>query len=123
MHRIEALLRLVLDDDYTVVADAIETARVSAPSISQVTSSICFYQIGKTITHTDHSCLTIVSSYSIYSQTSTKRLTYPPLVHSRRSKAKKQASEMTQDFSRSKSVSSWNMSWFRLTRPWEIASK
>ena len=29
MPRIETLLRLVLDDDYTIVADAIETARVS----------------------------------------------------------------------------------------------
>ena len=29
MPRIEAVLRLVLDDDYTIVADAIETARVS----------------------------------------------------------------------------------------------
>ena len=29
MSRIETLLRLVLDDDYTVVADAIETAKVS----------------------------------------------------------------------------------------------
>ena len=29
MPRIETLLRLVLDDDYTIVADAIETAKVS----------------------------------------------------------------------------------------------
>ena len=36
MHRIEALLRLVLDDDYTVVADAIETARVSASHVSRL---------------------------------------------------------------------------------------
>ena len=30
MERVELLLRMVLDDDYTIVADAIETARVSS---------------------------------------------------------------------------------------------
>lgn len=30
MERVEILLRMVLDDDYTIVADAIETARVSS---------------------------------------------------------------------------------------------
>ena len=30
MERVEILLRMVLEDDYTIVADAIETARVSS---------------------------------------------------------------------------------------------
>lgn len=73
MPRIETLLRLVLDDDYTIVADAIETAKVSSIFFLKTFISIYFYQNEKRMTRMDYSFLTTVKSYLLSSLTSSKK--------------------------------------------------
>ena len=73
MPRIETLLRLVLDDDYTIVADAIETAKVSSIFFLMTFISIYFYQNEKRMTRMDYSFLTTVKSYLLSSLISSKK--------------------------------------------------
>ena len=73
MPRIETLLRLVLDDDYTIVADAIETAKVSSIFFLKPFISIYFYQNEKRMTRMDYSFLTTVKSYLLSSLISSKK--------------------------------------------------